>query len=231
MVDVTSNVSLKVNSWTLNRSTGALIGRATLKNIGPAAIANVFRMAITPSNRLRLTTVNGYFGPMTYLDITNQVVPQLSTTGNHDAKLDKGESVNFTFSIFTLDRVPSISPRFLGQYANMPAVTLMADPQYSSIYGGEGSVRVNFTRSGDPSAGPLTVYYSTGGTAVAGTDYTANAGSVTIPTGNSTIQVSFNTLMGNSNNNVTLTVTTTPNGNYTVGSPSQASLIIIHTGG
>ena len=217
-----------MTSWTLNRSTGALIGRGTLKNIGRAPLQGVFQLAITPTNRLRYTAVSGTFSGMTYADITSQVVSQLSTIGNHNAALDNGESVNFTVSIFTLDRVPNFTPRLLSRRGDLPTVTVLADPQYSYAYGGEGSVRANFTRSGDPSVGPLTVYYTTGGTAVAGTDYTAGTGSVTIPTGSSTAPVSFNALFSQAYTSVSLNVTTTPNANYNVGSPNQATMTITH---
>ena len=227
VTDVSANISLTFNSWTLNRSSGALTGRVTLKNLGNAPLEGPFRFAITPTKKLRLTTVSGYFGKLTYLDVTSQVVPQLLRSGNRNGKLDKGESVTFTVSVFTAERVPIPSGHilsYLGVVEGLPTVTVAPDPAFTYAYNNVTPVKANFTRTGNVNATALTVYYTTGGTAVAGIDYVPGSGSVFFPIGAKTVSLSINPAAHPQTS--TLIITTTPNANYLVGSPNQATLYL-----
>ena len=126
---------------------------------------------------------------MTYVDVSTQVLAQLPNIGNHDALLNKDESVTFTFSVYTLARNPIFSARILSRYVDLPTVTVAPDPQFSTGIAGQTPVKAVFTRSGDPNAGPLTVYFTTGGTAIAGTSYAAGPAFVTFPVGASSVTV------------------------------------------
>lgn len=55
--------------------------------------------------------------------------------------------------------------------------------------GSEAAARIQVVRSGTNTASPLTVYYSTSGTALAGVDTTALPGSITIPAGATTAEI------------------------------------------
>ena len=230
VVDVTNQVSLTFGAWKLNRSNGALTTVATVKNNGQRAMLAPFRFALTPSNQLRLTSISGTASGMTYLDVTSQIAPQLPRTGNHDAKLDRGESATFAVTIFTATRAPIRSAHFLSQLAPLVYVSVAPDVEMGTAYAGDSNPVAVFTRSGDPSAGPLTVFYTTGGTATAGTDYTAQSGSVTFLTGESTASVEFPTEFQEVDGiDLSLTVDVTSNTNYNVGFPPEA-VLIIHQG-
>jgi hypothetical protein len=83
------------------------------------------------------------------------------------------------------------------------------------------------SRTGSTSAA-LTVYYSVGGTATAGSDYNSLPGSITIPAGSSTATITvtpINDALVESDE--TVIVTLNANAGYTIGSPSSATVTII----
>jgi subtilase family serine protease len=83
------------------------------------------------------------------------------------------------------------------------------------------------SRAGDTTAA-LTVYYTVGGTAVAGTDYVALAGSVTIDAGSAAATIAVTPIDDTayeSDESVILTVTA--DNAYGLGSPSQATVTIV----
>ena len=82
-------------------------------------------------------------------------------------------------------------------------------------------------------ASDLTVFYTIGGTAVNGTDYSALSGSVIIPAGQTTATIAFLALdngVPNINEFVTLTLTGTSNPAYTVDSSSSTATVTIIDG-
>jgi uncharacterized protein (DUF1800 family) len=88
-----------------------------------------------------------------------------------------------------------------------------------------------FNRVG-PVAQPLTVTYSVSGSAIAGTDYSPLAGSVTIPAGAASAAVTFTARKNPENvNNRTATLTITPHASYGVGANDRASVTIFANSG
>jgi hypothetical protein len=87
-----------------------------------------------------------------------------------------------------------------------------------------------FARTGE-TTNPLTLNYTVGGTAIAGTSYTPLSGTVTFAAGSSTADVPVATIPDgvdhNSEDTVTLTINS--NTNYTVASTNTANVIIIDT--
>ncbi len=83
------------------------------------------------------------------------------------------------------------------------------------------------SRTGSTAA-PLTVNYTTGGTAINGTDYQTLSGTVTIPAGSSSAQITVTTIDDNvveANESVVLTLNA--DSAYTVGLPSSGTVTIV----
>jgi len=91
----------------------------------------------------------------------------------------------------------------------LPRVSLV-EP---SFVGEGGSCEINVMRTGS-TARALTVYYRTGGTAVAGTDYVVLSGSIVIPAGSEETVLKLDTLKNPSPDSHTITFTLTPNEAY-----------------
>ena len=82
-------------------------------------------------------------------------------------------------------------------------------------------------RSG-PTAAPLTVNYTVGGTAQGGVDYTGLPGTVTIPAGASSVAVAVYTIDdGLVEGTETVILTLSPSGNYLVGVAPSATMLIL----
>jgi hypothetical protein len=99
------------------------------------------------------------------------------------------------------------------------ATTPASEPNVNGVF--------TVTRTGDIGAA-LTVNYTVGGTAAAGSDYVALSGSVTIPAGSATGTITVPVLDDDlAEGPETVIVTLTPNVPvYTVKNPSQATLTI-----
>ncbi|HEY1683769.1 MAG TPA: Calx-beta domain-containing protein [Tepidisphaeraceae bacterium] len=77
---------------------------------------------------------------------------------------------------------------------------------------------------------PMTVSYTVGGTAAAGTNYTALSGTVTIPAGQSSATIDVQPIDDQSvDPDTNLTVTLTQGASYTIGSPANAAMTIQNT--
>jgi hypothetical protein len=88
-----------------------------------------------------------------------------------------------------------------------------------------GAFRVSRTGS---TASSLTVFYSVGGTATPGSDYTTLPGSVTIPAGLSTADIIVTPINDSlAEVNETVVVKLTPKSTYTIGTPSSATVSIV----
>ncbi len=88
-----------------------------------------------------------------------------------------------------------------------------------------------FTRLG-PVTSPITVGYTVGGTAVAGTDFNPLPGTVTIPAGSATATTTLVPRANAANtNNRTATLTLTPHNSYGIGVNDRASVTIYANSG
>lgn len=110
--------------------------------------------------------------------------------------------------------------------SDLPVVTIAATvPKVLE----QGSQTAQFTviRS-MATTSPLTVTYTTGGTAIPGVDFTAPSGTVTIPAGASSAIVAVSPVWDHLyDGNQTLVLTLTGGSQYDVGSPSSASATIV----
>src|SRR5262249_55061845 len=86
------------------------------------------------------------------------------------------------------------------------------------------------SRSGSSTALPLTVQYTVGGTATAGTDYTALSGSVTIAAGQDSADISITPLADAvAEGSETVVLTLSSASGYTVASTTPATVTIADT--
>jgi hypothetical protein len=107
----------------------------------------------------------------------------------------------------------------------IPTLTVSASPTSINEKGGTSTYTV--TRAGGSTVGALTVSYAMSGTATNGTDYTTLSGSMTIATGSTTGSVTLSTIdRGLTSGSKTAILTISTNANYTVGSPSNATVTI-----
>lgn len=106
----------------------------------------------------------------------------------------------------------------------LPVVNVVASTSSAS----EGnSGQFTFSRTGS-TLNSLPVYFTTSGTAISGTDYTALPPSVTIPSGSTTTTLSVAALEDAIVElNETVTVSITPNSIYAIGSPDNATVTFI----
>ena len=154
VLDVTADVTTTFNSWTLDRASGALIANITLRNDsgkGGLPLEKAFWYAITETANVRLATVSGYTNGMAFQDVTSRVEAQLLGIGNGDLRLDPGESVTFTVSIYSRDReIPT--GHVFGIWADPPNVrpTASLTPK---VIGREGNGHTKLRISGDIGVG------------------------------------------------------------------------------
>lgn len=128
--------------------------------------------------------------------------------------------LDLVFEVFPARSGPgSVSP------AGPPVVTIAATgPTAAESPPGEGTFRVSRTGS---TAAPLTVFFTVGGTATSGTDYTAIGTSVTIPAGAASATITVTP----KNDDVvelpeTVVVALSASAAYTVGGGSSATVTI-----
>ena len=111
-----------------------------------------------------------------------------------------------------------------------PTVTISASDA-TAAEAGAATGAFTVSRTGDTTTA-LTVNYTVGGTATAGSDYAALLGDVTIPIGFSTAVITVTPVDdGLVEANETVTVTVASNAAYTVGSPSIATVTITDNDG
>jgi uncharacterized protein (DUF1800 family) len=115
--------------------------------------------------------------------------------------------------------------------ADLPTVTITATSPTTDTKGAAPGV-YTITRTG-PTGTALTVYYSVGGSATPGYDYTALSGSVTIPPGLSSIAVNLLPRTDGANDAIsrTATVTLAPGAGYSVGPANAATVTIFYNPG
>jgi hypothetical protein len=140
------------------------------------------------------------------------------TSGSKTAILTISTNANYTVGS------PSSATVTINDNDALPTVTVTASPTSINEYGGTSTYTV--TRTGATTAA-LTVNYAMSGTATNGTDYTTLAGSLTIAIGSSTGTVTLTTIDRHlTTGSLTAILTISINANYTVGSPSNATVTI-----
>lgn len=108
----------------------------------------------------------------------------------------------------------------------MPTVSVVAADGVASETGTDTGV-FTITRNSN-FTDPLTVLYTVGGTATPGADYTALAGSVTIPAGAASVDLTVTPVQDQTAEvNETVILTLTSSSVYYVGSPNQATVTIV----
>ena len=124
----------------------------------------------------------------------------------------------------TGDASLAISWKKSSSTTSKPTVSLsVTDSSASETTSGETANpgQFTFTRTGT-TTNPLTVYYTTGGAAIKGTDYQDIIGSVTIPTGSTTATIPINVIDDSLvEGSETVIVNLSPNPNYYSGNPSN----------
>ena len=125
------------------------------------------------------------------------------------------------------DGAPSAAPLLHIEYTpSLPVVTVAAADALASEGGADGGEFV-VSRSG-PTVGALTVGYSVGGSATAGSDYVALSGSVTIPVGQVSASVSVGVLDDSEvESDETVIVTVGADPSYEVGAVFEATVTIV----
>jgi hypothetical protein len=123
---------------------------------------------------------------------------------------------------------PSNAPScVVPQTVSIAATSAEAQEETQAVFGLPGQFTISLSQA---PASDLTVFYTIGGTAFNGTDYSALSGSVIIPAGQTTATIAFLALdngVPNINEFVTLTLTGTSNPAYTVDSSSSTATVII----
>ncbi|MDD8045110.1 MAG: VWA domain-containing protein, partial [Verrucomicrobiota bacterium] len=106
--DVTQHTTVSFSNWTLDRSTGALIGTMVLRNNtgSPKTLKDAFWYAVPASANVFLAAPEGATPDgVPYLDITAEVVAALPNVGNGDLNLDPGEEVTIGgIAVYSRDR-------------------------------------------------------------------------------------------------------------------------------
>jgi kumamolisin len=109
--------------------------------------------------------------------------------------------------------------------ANPQTVSISATQPNAQVFGPTPG-QFTVTRVGND-ANALTVNYSTGGTAISGTDYTVLPGMVTIPAGQTSATITVTPLSNTqATSSPTLQLTLTPNFAYTLGSSTTTTVTI-----
>ena len=114
---------------------------------------------------------------------------------------------------------------------NTATVTVAATTATTDTKGAAPGV-ITFSRTGS-TASPLTVYYTTGGSALNGSDYSNLPGSVTIPAGATSASINVSALSTNASTSINkdVTVTLASGTGYVIGGNSSAAVTIFYNPG
>lgn len=147
-----------------------------------------------------------------------------------DAAVEEPETVTVTLAAapaYTVgaDSTATVTITSDDTTAGAPVVSVAAgDPDAAEEGPNNGTFTI--TRTGS-TAGSLTVVYTVGGTATAGSDYAALSGALTIPAGSSSASITVIPLHDMVEESPeTVVVTLTAGDAYTLGSPSVATVVI-----
>ena len=152
----------------------------------------------------------------------------ITVTPVDDTAVEGNETVTVTLSsnaAYSVGSPSSATITIADNDGSAPTVSISApDPNASEAGSDAGTFTV--TRSGSTS-GALTVNYTVSGTASAGSDYTALAGSVTLASGAASATITVTPIDDTAvEGNETVIVTLSSNAAYSVGSPSSATITI-----
>jgi hypothetical protein len=166
-----------------------------------------------------------------YVDIpAGQYSASISVAVIDDGIVESSETVRLTISSNAAYAIGSPSYATVtitdndSQQPEQPVVTITAPDASAAEPANDGYFRIS--RTGDTSSN-LLVYYSTSGTATAGTDYAALSNYVYIPAGQSSVDIPvvvYDDTTVESSETVRLTISS--NAAYAVGSPSYATVTI-----
>src|SRR6266404_3669283 len=167
--------------------------------------------------------------------MTDQLLLRVVTghTGSEDIEIrsiwtDAIDALVFAGSSWgnATSRAPTLPSLFVLEVTDPePTVTITAAT--NAIPEGAGPTDAFVISRTGSTATSLTVRYSVGGTALAGTDYPALLGSTTIPVGAASTTISLAPVAdGMTEGDETVVVTLTPAAGYYVGSPASAAVII-----
>jgi Tfp pilus assembly protein PilE len=151
----------------------------------------------------------------------------ITVTPVDDTTVESSETVIATLSSGASYTVgsPGNATVTIADNNTLPTVTISAtDPNASEMGPDSGTFTVS--RTGSTSAA-LTANYSVGGTATSGSDYSALAGSVTIPSGSASTTIMLTPVDDAVvEGSETVIVTLSIDASYTVGSPNSATVTI-----
>jgi hypothetical protein len=150
-----------------------------------------------------------------------------SISGPKTATLTVGDHPNYSNPAYALAPLAAATITILGNNSGASPVVTVATPTPEVSENGMDSGEFVFTRAGNLQ-NALAVYYSVGGTATPGGDYTPLAGVAMIPAGQSSVMIPFapsgDTTVGPDK---TVVVNLQANAAYTVGSATSASVTIL----
>jgi hypothetical protein len=162
--------------------------------------------------------------------LSGQTSAVISVDVYDDSTVESSETVRLTLSSNTAYTIGSPSYATVtiadddSAPVEKPVVTIAAPDAYAGEPANDGYFRIS--RTGDTSSN-LLVYYSTSGTATAGTDYAALSNYVYILAGQSSVDIPvvvYNDSAVESSETVLLTISS--NAAYTIGNPSSATVTI-----
>ena len=159
-------------------------------------------------------------------------IPSKSKTDNFKVMDYDGNGIPDSVDACPDGIYPSVAPPcVVPQTVSIAATSPISIEPTVDVNGPVAAVSGEFTITlSQASASDLTVFYTIGGTAANGTDYTALSDSVTIPAGQTTATIPVVPLDNgkpNDNEFVTLTLTGTSNPAYTVDSSSSSATVTI----
>jgi len=142
-----------------------------------------------------------------------------------DAEVEAAETVTLAVSS---------GPSYVPGSPNIATVVIADDPQVVTISANDDAAdetgdpgQFTVARAGGDQTGPLTVNYTSSGTAVDGTDYASLSGTVLIAGGSASAVIDVTPVADAlAESDETVTVTISPDAAYVVGSPSSAQVTI-----
>jgi PKD repeat protein len=216
-------VTVAATTPTILESAGTVNGefKITRTGITSAALVVNYAMSGTATNGVDYVKLPGSVTiPAGSATLTLLVTPI------DDTEYEGNETIIFTFTGSSLYNVASPNNAKITIVDNdLPTVTVVAtDPNASETDSDTGQFAI--TRSGITTA-PLVVFYALSGTATNGVDYNLLGGSVTIPAGAASANVTVRPIDDaeyEGDETVALTLVTNPS--YQLGSPNNATVII-----
>lgn len=244
VADINNDVIRKVSpAGTVTTPYGHLETAGRIDGVGNNALFNSpIGLAIDASNNLYVTdsqtpptststsSGNNLLRRITPAGVVSTIAGQAGVTGSGNGRgsgaqfysLQAAAINNATGTVYLVDTFNQT----IRAGVAAPIVSVVATQASASVYGPVAG-QLTVTRTGSTTAS-LAITYSVAGAAVNGTDYTALAGTLTIPVGASSATIAVNPLFDSQASvNRSLQLTLASSTNYLVGSPSTATVTII----